>query len=83
LIPVGDYSRGSQKELPDEPDQYEIRIPHEPEAAAKYIASVFEAILWFRQKIEEQWETVQKKRSPSGGLAQLLGRPLEESKFAL
>ncbi len=83
LIPVGDYSRGSQKELPDEPDQYELRIPHEPEAAAKYIASVFEAILWFRQQIEEQWETLQKKRSPSGGLAQLLGRPLEESKFAL
>ena len=83
LIPVGDYSRGSQKELPDEPDQYEIRIPHEPEAAAKYIANVFQAILWFREKIEEQWETVQKKRSPSGGLAQLLGRPLEESKFAL
>lgn len=83
LIPVGDYSRGNQSALPREPDQYEIRVPKEPEQAAAFILSVYEGFNTIRESLRNDWTVLSQKRSPAAILAAILDRPLEESRLAL
>jgi hypothetical protein len=82
LIPVGDFSRGNRDALPKEPDQYGIRVPT-GSGAADFIAGVYQGFSWLRLALSGQHDLLRKKRSPVGVLAQILGRPTEESRFAL
>lgn len=80
-VPVGDYSRGSQKRLPSEPSLFEIRVPTESyTSAAKYITAVFRGFEEIQAKVD-QLEGM--PRSPSSGLATLLNRPNDQSQFSL
>lgn len=80
-VPVGDYSRGSQKRLPSEPSLFEIRVPTESHtSAAKYIAAVFHGFEEIQAKVA-QLEGM--PRSPSSGIATLLDRPNDQSQFSL
>jgi hypothetical protein len=83
VIPVGDFSRANRSALPREPNQYEIRIPTDPERAARYIAGVFRGFREIRTALHSNQEALKTKRSPVSVLAEILGRPVEESRFAL
>lgn len=83
LTPVGDYSRGNRAKLPKEPDQYEIRVPQDTATAAQFILSVFDGFNAIRVALNSNWTRLSQKRSPSAILADILGRPLEESRLAL
>lgn len=81
-VPVGDYSRGSRHRLPTEPSLFEIRIPMTAshEKAAYYIASVFRGFSSIKRLVDE---LPVMPRSPAAGIATLLNRPNDQSKFAL
>ena len=81
-IPVGDFSRLNRSNLPKEPNQYEIRIPAEPERAANFIAGAFRGFKEIRAAIDEKKSLLGKKRSPASVLAAILGRSAEETRFA-
>ena len=84
FIPVGDYSRGQNiNQLPRETDQYEIRVPSNPVEAARYIRQVYDGFATLRTAVHDRWDELSVKRSPSAILAEILGKPLEESRFAL
>jgi hypothetical protein len=83
LVPVGDYSRGNRAKLPKEPDQYEIRVPQDTTAAAQFILSVFDGFNAIRIALKNNWTRLSQKRSPAAILADILSRPLEESRLAL
>src|ERR1700722_3829806 len=48
-IPVGDFSRANRNALPKAPNQYEIRVPDDPQEAAKYIAGAFRGFKRIRE----------------------------------
>jgi hypothetical protein len=81
-IPVGDYSRAMETELPKEPNLFELRVPKETERAAHYIAAVFRGFAWIRQELAAHADLL-KKRSPPAVIAAMLGVPDLESQFAL
>lgn len=82
VIPVGDYSRANRPSLPKEPNQYEIRIPTEPDDAARYVAAIFKGFSQIRKSLNSNADLLTKKRSPIGVLSEILGRPQEESRFS-
>jgi hypothetical protein len=82
-IPVGDFSRANRDALPKEPNQYEIRIPTDPDQAATYVAGAFRGFTGIRSALDSNPDLLKKKRSPVSVLAAILGRPGEESRFAL
>ncbi len=79
-IPVGDYSRGNASRLPKEPNLFEIRIPTKDyETAASFIANVFRGF----QQIREKVRTLDPMpRSPAAGIAAILDRPIDQSRFS-
>lgn len=81
-IPVGDFSRVNRSNLPKEPNQYEIRIPDDPQRGAKFIAGAFRGFKEIRSALDANTALLGKKRSPVSVLAAILGRPTEESRFA-
>lgn len=83
FIPVGDFSRGNKAALPAEPNQYEIRVPTDPDRAPKYVASLYSGFHAIRTTIESEWDVVSAKKSPSAVLAHILSREDEESRFLL
>jgi hypothetical protein len=83
LIPVGDYSRANKVNLPKEPNQYEIRVPQDTAKAGQFIISVFDGFTAIQTALISKWDVLEKKSSPAAILADILGRPLEESRLAL
>jgi len=82
LVPVGNFSRGNRDTLPREPNQYEIRIPPTTDQAAPYIAAIYHGFCSISSALRQHSEVLRKK-SPVGVLAQILGKPTEESRLAL
>jgi hypothetical protein len=82
FLPVGNFSKGHKTALPSEPDFYEIRIPTDDGAAA-YISGIYRGFLQLRGALQASAEALKRKRSPAGHLATVLGRPAEESRFAM
>ena len=82
-IPVGDFSRGKVSQLPQEPNQYEIRVPTDDEEASKYVAAVFRGFESINTAVRTSESALNAKKSPVGVLAEILGRPEEESRFSL
>jgi hypothetical protein len=83
LLPVADYSRDNKARLPKEPDQYELRADSNAEKSAPYMLNLFDGFASLRKSITDGWGTLGQKQSPAAILAEVLGRPLEESRFAL
>jgi len=83
LLPVADYSRDNKARLPKEPDQYELRADSNAEKSAPYMLNLFDGFVSLKKSITENWQTLGQKQSPAAILAEVLGRPLEESRFAL
>ena len=83
LLPVADYSRDNKARLPKEPDQYELRADSNAEKSAPFMLNLFDGFVSLRKSIADDWENLSKKNSPAAILAAVLGRPLEESRFAL
>jgi hypothetical protein len=81
-IPVGDFSRNTNKALPKEPNLFEFRIPSDDEEAARFIASTFKGFRELRRRLDED-ESIASKRSLAAVLAAVLGKPQIESQFAL
>lgn len=82
FIPVGDFSRGHRKELPEEPDLFKLRVPHIEAEAVAYVVRVFEGFRRIREGIEQKPEHLRVGRSPAQLLAALLSRPQLESQLA-
>ena len=82
LIPVGDFSRAHQGELPTEPDLFKLRVPRSEVEAVTYIVRVFEGFRWIREEIKQNPILVSGGRSPAQLLATLLGRQYLESQLA-
>lgn len=82
-IPVGDFSRANTGALPKEPNLFELRIPTDAAAAATFIASVFRGFKSIRDQLNARADLLEKKRSPAGVLADVLGAPEAESQFML
>ena len=81
LIPVGDFSRGNQKSLPDEPDLFSMRVPVIPEElAAPFIATVYRGFSSIRAKVNA---TPLKGTNLSAMAAIVLGRPKLEPSVSL
>jgi hypothetical protein len=83
-IPVGDFSRKTVSRLPEEPNQYEIRVPVSDDvASATYIVAVYRGFLNISEAISSRGAELASKRSPVSVLTAILGRPHEEPRFAL
>jgi hypothetical protein len=83
-IPVGDYSRRTVSMLPEEPNQYEIRVPVSDDvASATFIVGVFRGFSAIGEAIAKQKEHLEARRSPVALLSLILGRPQEEARFSL
>jgi len=83
-IPVGDFSRGHTKDLPEEPNLFELRIPPSDVEGAKFIASSFEGFQAIRKGlIADPGLAEARGASLAGVLARLLGRPKLDDQFAL
>ena len=81
-IPVGDFSRASATGLPKEPELFELRVPSDVQAAARYVAGVFRGFVAIKQALEAKSEVLL-ARSPGRVLAEVLEVPEEENQFAL
>jgi hypothetical protein len=83
FIPVGDFSRGHTSDLPSEPNLFELRVPTDPDEAAKFALSIFRGFEQLRGLVSAEPGVVSDSRSPSHVLASFLGRPFLESQFSL
>jgi hypothetical protein len=81
-VPVGDFSR-KLKGLSKEPNLFELRIPSDVERAAPFIASIYRGFRTLTEALAEHSDLIDKKRSPAGVLAEILGVAEAESQFAL
>lgn len=81
-LPVGDYSRGNASRLPKEPNLFEIRVQpvHSYEASAQFIAAAYRGFESIRETVSHLNPM---PRSPAAGIAAILGRPNDQSQFAL
>jgi hypothetical protein len=83
-IPVGDFSRRTVSLLPEEPNQYEIRVPVSDDAAsAAFIVSVYRGFNDISRAVSSDNDELASKKSPVAVLTSVLGRPEEEPRFAL
>ena len=83
LIPVGDFSRANLTTLPSEPALFELRVPSDIEGGARYTATMFRGFKQLRDGLAGDTVDLQSVRSPAQVLAAVLGRPQQESQFAL
>ena len=81
FIPVGDFTRGHQAVLSEEPDLFELRVPRNERTAAKYIALVSAGFDQIRSGIEQNRDWIRESGNPAQVLAKLLGRENMESQL--
>jgi len=82
-IPVGDFSRGNIKNLPSEPNLFELRIPLEADRDAKFIASTFRGFKSIFDVINARPELLVERYSLSAVLASILERDNLDSQFSM
>lgn len=75
-IPVGDFSRGHNDQLPDEPNLFELRVPPTDIEGAQFIASAFRGFQAIRNALKADPELMPVRGgSLSAALARLLVKP--------
>ena len=79
----GDFSRANLTNLPKEPALFELRVPSDIDEAARYTATMFRGFRTLREKLAGDAVDLAAVRSPAQVLAAVLGRPQQESQFAL
>jgi hypothetical protein len=82
-IPVGDFSRANLTTLPKEPALFELRVPSDIDEAARYSTTMFRGFRTLRDELAGDAVDLNAARSPAQVLAAVLGRPQQESQFAL
>jgi len=82
-LPVGDYSRIVDVNLPEDPDLFELRVPTSVEKAAAFAASTFRGFQDLRDMVENQSAGLSDSPSLAGVLSILLGRPYLENQLSL
>jgi hypothetical protein len=82
-IPVGDFSRGHTHDLPDEPNLFELRVPPDDVAGARYIAAAVEGFMKIRAAFAGNASLVEPGQNLATILATILDRPHLDSQFAL
>ena len=70
-IPVGDFSRGHMKDLPEEPNLFELRVPPDDVGGAQFIASALKGFRSIRSSFSDGPAFALDK---SGSLATGIGR---------
>jgi hypothetical protein len=80
-IPVGDYSKGSGRSLPKEPNLFELRVP--VIAAGAHIASLFRGFQSISKSVEARAFEGDSRRNPAAALADVLGVPELEDQLSL
>jgi hypothetical protein len=81
-IPVGDFSRATPGALPKEPDLFEVRVPSDPQQAARFVATLFRGFTGIEDALRANHDLLT-RRSPVSALAEILGAEGTESQFAL
>ena len=82
-IPVGDFSRGHTRDLPDEPNLFELRVPPSDIEGANYIAAAVEGFLAIRGAFAANANLVEPGQNLATILAAILERPHLDNQFAL
>ena len=82
-IPVGDFSRGHTRDLPDEPNLFELRVPPSDIEGANYIAAAVEGFLAIREAFATNAHLVEPGQNLATILAAILKRPHLDNQFAL
>lgn len=82
-IPVGDFSRGHTRDLPDEPNLFELRVPPNDIDGARYIASAVQGFMAIRAAFAENPHLTEPGQNLATILASILGRPHLDNQFAL
>lgn len=82
-IPVGDFSRGHTRDLPDEPNLFELRVPPNDFEGARYIAAAVEGFMHIRGAFEEDATLLDAGQNLATILGSVLGRPHLDTEFAL
>ena len=81
LVPVGDFSRGKSKSLPDEPDLFSTRVPTQPlEDGARRISAIYRGFTEVRKRVNE---AMANSSSISALTAKVLGCPELEPSLSL
>lgn len=83
LIPVGDFSRAVQSNLPHEPNLFELRVPQDATEAALFVAMAFRGFRDVREALSDGTIDIDDVRSPAETLAELVGKSDLEGHFAL
>lgn len=82
-IPVGDFSRGHTRDLPDEPNLFELRVPPNDVEGAKYIAAAVQGFMAIRSAFDTNASLVEPGQNLATILASILGRAHLDNQFAL
>lgn len=82
-IPVGDFSRGHIRDLPDEPNLFELRVPPNDVDGAGFIASAVEGFSTIQRTISGNPALMAHGSNLAAILATILGRPHLDNQFAL
>jgi hypothetical protein len=82
-IPVGDFSRGPRRELPDEPNLFELRVPPTDFDGARFIASAVEGFRTIRDALSHDESLFDHGSNLAAIIAHVLGRPHLDNQFAL
>jgi hypothetical protein len=82
-LPVGDFSRAVDINIPEEPDLFELRAPGNVNEAAVFAASTYRGFRTLRNMVENQSELVSSTPSLAGVLSKLLERPYLENQLSL
>lgn len=82
-IPVGDFSRGHTRDLPDEPNLFELRVPPNDVDGASFIASAVEGFGTIRRTITDNKALLEHGSNLAAILAMILDRQHLDDQFAL
>ena len=82
-IPVGDFSRGHTRDLPDEPNLFELRVPPDDVEGARYIAAAVEGFMAIRGAFGAETALLDAGQNLATILASILGRPHLDNQLAL
>lgn len=82
-IPVGDFSRGHTRDLPDEPNLFELRVPPNDAEGARFIAAAVQGFMEIRAAFAANASLLEPGQNLATILAAILGRPHLDNQFAL
>jgi hypothetical protein len=83
VVPVGDFSRGNARGLPNEPALFELRVPPDDIHGAQFIAAAYCGFRDLKSKVTEVLASEKRDQGLASLLSECLERPQLESQLAL